>query len=83
MDPIFTLLGTKPMIRHICTKANTSQIKLFPRRSRNLCIKAQIHGQCDKLCNYEHTRVSDEEAEVALKELKKVIDKPNILKVNY
>jgi hypothetical protein len=82
LDPIYTMISTKPMIRHMCTKAGINQSQLFPNSDSKLCIKAQIHGRCYAQCRFKHTKISDAEAEGALLALKKVIDNPNLLKVN-
>ena len=71
-----------PKIRTMCTKAGTEQKKLFPARGDNFCYKAQIHGNCASTCTFIHERVSEEEATHCIKILKKIIENPNLLKVN-
>jgi hypothetical protein len=82
LDPIYTMLRHKPLIRTMCTKAGINQSQLFPNSDNKLCIKAQIHGRCFSNCKLKHDKISDAEAEVALKAFKKIIDKPELLKVN-
>jgi hypothetical protein len=82
LDPIYTMLRHKPLIRTMCTKAGINQSQLFPNSDNKLCIKAQIQGRCFANCKLKHEKVSDADAEIALKALKKVIDKPELLKVN-
>jgi hypothetical protein len=82
LEPIFNQFPKKPLIRNMCTKAGTTQFKLFPNRSRDFCIKAQIHGQCNANCRFQHVRITDDEAKKALEELKPIIANPNLLKVN-
>jgi hypothetical protein len=82
LDPIYSMLGHKPLIRMMCTKAGINQSQLFPNSDSKLCIKAQIQGRCFANCKLLHRKISDAEAEGALKALKKVIDKPELLKVN-
>jgi hypothetical protein len=76
------MLGHKPLIRMMCTKAGINQSQLFPNSDSKLCIKAQIQGRCFANCKLVNKKISDAEAEGALKALKKVIDKPQLLKVN-
>jgi hypothetical protein len=82
LDPIYEMLGHKPMIRMMCTKAGINQSQLFPNSDTKLCIKTQIQGRCFGNCKFKHVKISDAEADGALKALKKIIDNPNLLKVN-
>ena len=84
LAPIFAKFPTNkpPKIRTMCTKAGTEQKKLFPARGDNFCYKAQIHGNCSSTCAFIHEKVSEEEATHVIKVLKKIIDNPNLLKVN-
>jgi hypothetical protein len=54
----------------------TTQFKLFPNRPRDFCIKAQIHGQCNANCRFQHVRITNNKAKKALKELKPIIANP-------
>ena len=70
-----------PKIRKMCQICNINQKELFPNKE-NLCIRSTLFGSCFSTCNRDHSKISDEEANNVINKLKKVIDNPELLKVN-
>jgi hypothetical protein len=62
--------------------AGTRSFDLFPSNDK-LCIKAQIWGKCPSDCKHQHVKITQEQADTALKRLDKVISNPSLVtKVN-
>lgn len=81
MKPFLTS-GKYISIYKLTKAAGTRSFDLFPANDR-LCIKAQIWGKCPSDCKHQHVKITDAQADTALKRLDKVISNPSLInKVN-
>ena len=70
-----------PRIRAICDAAGIRQNKLFQGKE-NFCHKSALFGTCFAGCKRDHTPVTDEEANVVVRQLDKALQDPTKVKVN-
>ena len=69
-----------PRVKALCEVCNINATDLFPTKP-NLCIKSALFGTCFADCKRDHSKVSDDEAQVAMGLLEIAINSPNSVKV--
>jgi hypothetical protein len=74
----FTTRERLPILGVLCSAARTRSNELFPSR-KQLCLRAQLWGQCNNRCNFEHIKVQQDEIDRVLSLLKPVIDNPKLV----
>ena len=74
----FTTRDRLPIVGVLCAAARTRSNELFPSR-KQLCIRAQLWGQCNNRCSFEHIKLPQEEIDRVLTLLKPVITNPKLV----